>query len=77
MGTVVMGKVESGVAKKGQNMLLMPNRTSVCIDQLWTDDYEVTIVGSGENVKIKLKVCIIWHITRIRLEKYINGFLLL
>lgn len=57
MGTVVMGKVESGVAKKGQNMLMMPNRTLVSIDQLWTDDYEVTAVGSGENVKIKLKVC--------------------
>lgn len=58
MGTVVMGKVESGSAKKGQNMLMMPNRTLVSIDQLWTDDYEVTAVGSGENVKIKLKVCI-------------------
>lgn len=28
MGTVVMGKVESGVAKKGQNLLVMPNRVS-------------------------------------------------
>ena len=26
MGTVVMGKVESGTAKKGQNLLVMPNR---------------------------------------------------
>lgn len=29
MGTVVMGKVESGEMKKGQSLLLMPNR--VCI----------------------------------------------
>lgn len=29
MGTVVMGKVESGVAKKGQNLLVMPNRVSL------------------------------------------------
>lgn len=58
MGTVVMGKVESGSAKKGQNLLVMPNRTQVSVDQLWSDDEEVTAVGPGENVKIKLKVCI-------------------
>lgn len=56
MGTVVMGKVESGTAKKGQNLLVMPNRTQVSIDQLWSDDSEVTSVSSGENVKIKVKV---------------------
>jgi len=30
MGMVVMGKVEAGEAKKGQSLLLMPNRVSVC-----------------------------------------------
>lgn len=55
MGTVVMGKVESGCAKKGQNLLVMPNRSQVSVDQLWSDDDEVTAVGPGENVKIKLK----------------------
>ncbi|KAL5279234.1 GSPT1 family protein [Megaselia abdita] len=55
MGTVVMGKVESGCARKGQNLLVMPNRTQVSVDQLWSDDDEVTSVGPGENVKIKLK----------------------
>lgn len=29
MGTVVMGKVESGEMKKGQSLLLMPNRVSI------------------------------------------------
>lgn len=56
MGTVVMGKVESGAVKKGQNLLVMPNRTQVSVDQLWSDDREVNQVGAGENVKIKLKV---------------------
>lgn len=28
MGTVVMGKVEAGEARKGQGLLLMPNRVS-------------------------------------------------
>uniref|UniRef100_A0A336MN79 CSON003187 protein n=1 Tax=Culicoides sonorensis TaxID=179676 RepID=A0A336MN79_CULSO len=55
MGTVVMGKVESGVAKKGYNLLVMPNKTQVSVDQLWSDDVEVTSIGPGENVKIKLK----------------------
>ncbi|XP_055298243.1 eukaryotic peptide chain release factor GTP-binding subunit ERF3A isoform X1 [Sitodiplosis mosellana] len=55
MGTVVMGKVESGSARKGQNLLVMPNRTQVSIDQLWSDDFEVTAVSPGENVKIKVK----------------------
>lgn len=29
MGTVVMGKVESGEMKKGQSLILMPNRVSL------------------------------------------------
>uniref|UniRef100_A0A1B6C4F9 Eukaryotic peptide chain release factor GTP-binding subunit n=1 Tax=Clastoptera arizonana TaxID=38151 RepID=A0A1B6C4F9_9HEMI len=55
MGTVVMGKVESGEMKKGQSLLLMPNRTPVIVDQLWSDDEEVTSVSPGENIKVKLK----------------------
>lgn len=31
MGTVVMGKVEAGEAKKGQSLLLMPNRVSLFV----------------------------------------------
>lgn len=34
MGTVVMGKVEAGEAKKGQSLLLMPNRVSLGFGQL-------------------------------------------
>lgn len=64
MGTVVMGKVESGSTRKGQNLLVMPNRTQVIVDQLWSDDEEVTAVGPGENIKIKLKVC--WNFFQIR-----------
>jgi len=55
MGTVVLGKVEMGTAKKGQQLLMMPNRTVVEIIQLWSDDDEVSTIGSGQNVKIKLK----------------------
>ncbi|XP_050422027.1 eukaryotic peptide chain release factor GTP-binding subunit ERF3A isoform X2 [Adelges cooleyi] len=55
MGTVLMGKVESGEAKKSQSLLIMPNRTHVIVDQLWSDDEEVSSVGPGENIKVKLK----------------------
>uniref|UniRef100_A0A2A4JPB4 Tr-type G domain-containing protein n=1 Tax=Heliothis virescens TaxID=7102 RepID=A0A2A4JPB4_HELVI len=55
MGTVLMGKVEAGVTRKGAALFLMPNRVQVTVDQLWSDDIEVTSIGPGENVKVKLK----------------------
>ncbi|KAF9422015.1 hypothetical protein HW555_002235 [Spodoptera exigua] len=55
MGTVLMGKVESGVTRKGTTLLLMPNRLHVTVDQLWSDDIEVTSISCGENVKVKIK----------------------
>lgn len=55
MGTVVMGKVESGECRKGISLMIMPNRTPVTVDQLWSDDDEVSQVVPGENVKIKVK----------------------
>ncbi|KAI5651865.1 eukaryotic peptide chain release factor GTP-binding subunit ERF3A [Phthorimaea operculella] len=55
MGTVLMGKVEAGTTRKGSTLLLMPNRVQVTVDQLWSDDIEVTSIGPGENVKVKLK----------------------
>ena len=35
MGTLVLGKVESGVINKGQQVLLMPNRVSSWITQFY------------------------------------------
>ncbi|KRY76206.1 Eukaryotic peptide chain release factor GTP-binding subunit ERF3B, partial [Trichinella pseudospiralis] len=55
MGTVVMGKVESGSVVKGQSLVVMPNRTPVQVLQLWSDDDEADEVTPGENVKLKLK----------------------
>lgn len=31
MGTVLMGKVEAGVTRKGQTLFLMPNRVSIVL----------------------------------------------
>lgn len=55
MGTVVLGKVESGSARRGQQLLLMPNRRTVEVLQLWSDEDETNLITSGENVKVKLK----------------------
>lgn len=55
MGTIVLGKIESGVITKGQILALMPNKVPVEVMQLFSDDDEVEKVFSGENVKIKLK----------------------
>lgn len=55
MGAVVMGKVESGQCLKGQTLAIYPNRSDVKVDNLWSDDIEVTKVVCGENVKVKLK----------------------
>lgn len=30
-------------------------QVQVTVDQLWSDDIEVTSIGPGENVKVKLK----------------------
>lgn len=35
MGTVVMGKVESGCARKGQSLLVMPNRVRLLFDSFF------------------------------------------
>lgn len=37
------------------NNLFFKYKTQVVVDQLWSDEEEVTSVGPGENVKIKLK----------------------
>ncbi|VDN51172.1 unnamed protein product [Dracunculus medinensis] len=55
MGTIVIGKMESGVIAKGQTMTVMPNRMNVLVIQLWSDDVETDKVLSGDNVKLKLK----------------------
>jgi len=55
MGTLALGKVESGVINKGQILQLMPNKVNVEVTQLWSDDEEVESANPGENVKVKLK----------------------
>lgn len=50
MGTVVMGKVEAGEAKKGQSLLVMPNR--VCIFTFAVELYEYDLDSVRSNFRM-------------------------
>ena len=55
MGTIVFGKLESGVISKGQNLLLLPNRVSVQVIGCWVNDVEIDQVYAGDSFQLKLK----------------------
>ena len=55
MGTIVIGKVESGTVKKGDSYTLMPNKQTVKVMAITgADETEKTSCRAGENVKLKL-----------------------
>ncbi|OEL25915.1 Eukaryotic peptide chain release factor GTP-binding subunit ERF3A [Dichanthelium oligosanthes] len=54
MGTVVMGKIESGTIQEGDNLLVMPNKANVKVLTIHCDDDKVRRAAPGENVRIKL-----------------------
>ncbi|MQL94638.1 hypothetical protein Taro_027286, partial [Colocasia esculenta] len=54
MGTMVMGKIESGTIREGNSLVVMPNKVDVKVLAVYCDDIKVNYAGPGENVKIKL-----------------------
>ena len=56
MGTLVEGKIESGVIKKGMALVMMPNREKVDVAALYgeTED-EVNAAQCGDQVRIRLR----------------------
>lgn len=54
MGTVVMGKVESGSIREGHNVFIMPNRAQVKVLAVYCDDDKVRSAGPGENLRVRL-----------------------
>ena len=68
MGTVVLGKLESGSIFKGQQLVMMPNKHSVEVLGILSDDAETDYVAPGENLKIRLK--------GIEEEEILPGFIL-
>ncbi|KAJ1021145.1 hypothetical protein NDA16_003931 [Ustilago loliicola] len=56
MGTVVVGKLEAGKIRKGDTLLLMPNKVSVEAVAIFNEqEEEVPAAISGDNVRVKLK----------------------
>ncbi|KAI9914509.1 hypothetical protein PsorP6_007625 [Peronosclerospora sorghi] len=53
-GTVALGKVESGVLKTGQKVVLMPTNTSALVNQVYINEQPVRTAKPGENVTIRL-----------------------
>ncbi|XP_040297582.1 eukaryotic peptide chain release factor GTP-binding subunit ERF3A isoform X1 [Bufo bufo] len=68
MGTVVLGKLESGSICKGQQLVMMPNKHTVEVLSLLSDEVETELVASGENLKLRLK--------GIEEEEILPGFIL-
>uniref|UniRef100_A0A4W4FA46 Tr-type G domain-containing protein n=1 Tax=Electrophorus electricus TaxID=8005 RepID=A0A4W4FA46_ELEEL len=68
MGTVVLGKLESGTISKAQQLIMMPNRHTVEVLSLLSDDLETDDAGPGENLKLRLK--------GIEEEEILPGFIL-
>lgn len=55
MGTVVMGKCEAGVVKKGDTLVVMPNKAPVKVLTVYRDEQEVNAARPGENLRLRLQ----------------------
>ncbi|RDX84858.1 hypothetical protein CR513_34027, partial [Mucuna pruriens] len=68
MGTVVMGKVESGSVREGDSLLVMPNKDQVKVVAIFIDEDRVKRAGPGENLRIRL--------SGVEEEDIVSGFVL-
>ncbi|KAL0983962.1 hypothetical protein UPYG_G00135260 [Umbra pygmaea] len=68
MGTVVLGKLESGSISKAQQLVMMPNRHTVEVLSMLSDEMETDEAVPGENLKLRLK--------GIEEEEILPGFIL-
>lgn len=56
MGTIVEGKIESGVIKKGMSLIMMPNRDKVEVAALYGEtEEEVEVAQCGDQVRLRLR----------------------
>ncbi|KAG6896933.1 translation termination factor GTPase eRF3 [Termitomyces sp. T32_za158] len=56
MGTVVVGKVESGLLRRGDHLLLMPNKDEVEVAAIYNEvEAEVPKALCGDNVRVRLR----------------------
>lgn len=56
MGTIIVGKVESGHLRKGDQLLLMPNKDQVEVAAIYNEmEDEVAQALCGDNVRVRLR----------------------
>ncbi|CAO3664776.1 hypothetical protein G6F70_006020 [Rhizopus microsporus] len=56
MGTIVVGKIESGHVKKGSRVMLMPNKQSTEVTAIYNEtEEEVEAAFCGDNIRMRLK----------------------
>lgn len=56
MGTIVEGKIEAGVVKKGMSLTMMPNRNQVEVAALYGEtEEEVNAAQCGDQVRLRLR----------------------
>jgi peptide chain release factor subunit 3 len=56
MGTIIVGKVESGLLKRGDTLTLMPNKDTVEVAAVYNEiEEEVAQALCGDNVRIRLR----------------------
>ncbi|RHN43880.1 putative protein-synthesizing GTPase [Medicago truncatula] len=68
MGTVVMGKVESGTIREGDSLFIMPNKDQVKVVAIYIDENRVKRAGPGENLRVRL--------SGVEEEDILTGFVL-
>ncbi|KAH7887771.1 P-loop containing nucleoside triphosphate hydrolase protein [Phlebopus sp. FC_14] len=56
MGTLVVGKIESGHIRKGENLVLMPNKDVVEVAAIYNEmEVEISSAICGDNVRVRLR----------------------
>ena len=56
MGTIIEGKIESGSVRKGSPAIIMPNKTAISIEGVYTEaDEEMLVATSGDQVRLRIK----------------------
>lgn len=53
-GTIVLGKVESGVLTTGQKLVIKPTNTRTTVAQVYINEKPVRTAKPGENVLMRL-----------------------
>jgi len=56
MGTIIVGKIESGHIRKGDSLTLMPNKSAVEVAAIYNElEEEVHSAMCGDNVRVRLR----------------------